>query len=223
LLAIRRLSLLIEVNMAVIRTVLPRKGFVQSQHGLTQYESDQDSNWLLLDSNIAFISDLYFAALGVNGLVNGFTLGTSSSLIPSITAGMLFAQGSRYAPALAPGLGPAPAATTSYLFYNSATGFYYQVSPVAANAGDALIGQIVTNATAVTAVTPGAKIFGQLAVSAPGAGNFAVQHLLGRAPLGAVIQMTSNGTIYFQTTMYDATNVYLASSTGGLTANVLIW
>ncbi|MGH9431177.1 MAG: hypothetical protein ACRD3T_06515, partial [Terriglobia bacterium] len=139
--------------MAVTRTILPRKGLVQSQHGLTQYEADQDSNWLLLDSNTAFISDLHFGALGVNGLVSGFTLGVSSGLTPSIATGVLFAQGGRYAPAIAPGLGPAPANAASYLFYSSATGFYYQSSPVAAHAGDALIGQVVTSATAVTAVT----------------------------------------------------------------------
>ena len=209
--------------MAVTRTILPRKGLIQSQHGLTQYEADQDSNWLLLDSSIAFISDLYFGALGVNGLVSGFTLGTSSGLTPSMTAGVLFAQGSRFAPAIAPGLGPAPAGATSYLFYNSATGFYYQASSVAAGAGDALIGQAVTSATAVTAVTQATKMFGQLPVTAPTAGSFAAQHLLGRAPAGAVIQMTSNGVVYFQTSMYDATNLYLASSAAGLTAKVLVW
>ena len=209
--------------MAVIRTILPRKGLVQSQHGLTQYEADQDGNWLLLDSNIAFISDLYFGALGVNGLVSGFTLGASSGLTPSISSGVLFAQGSRYAPAIAPGLGPAPASATSYLFYNLATGFYYQSGPAAANAGDALIGQIVTNSTAVTAVTQATRIFGQVPVAAPSAGNLAVLHFLGRTPVGAMIQMTSNGALYFQTPMYDATNLYLTSAAAGLTAKVLVW
>jgi hypothetical protein len=209
--------------MAVTRTILPRKGLVQSQHGLTQYEADQDSNWLLLDSNIAFVSDLHFGALGVNGLVNGFTLGTSSGLTPSISTGILFAQGSRYAPAIAPGLGSAPANGTSYLFYNSATGFYYQSSPVAANGGDALIGQVVTSATAVSAVSQATRIFGQVAVTASGVGDFTSQHFLGRVPVGAVIQMTANGIIYFQPSMYDATNLYLASSAAGLTAKILVW
>ena len=44
--------------MAIVRTVLPRKGFVQPQHGITQYESDMDGNMSLLDANVAFISDL---------------------------------------------------------------------------------------------------------------------------------------------------------------------
>src|SRR5881396_3158231 len=44
--------------MAVTRTILPRKGLVQPQHGLTGYEADQDANWLLLDANVAFLSDV---------------------------------------------------------------------------------------------------------------------------------------------------------------------
>lgn len=44
--------------MAVTRTVLPRKGFIQPQHGLTGYEQDMDSNLSLLDTNVAFASDL---------------------------------------------------------------------------------------------------------------------------------------------------------------------
>ncbi|MGH9455419.1 MAG: hypothetical protein ACRD2O_15770, partial [Terriglobia bacterium] len=96
-------------------------------------------------------------------------------------------------------------------------------SPVAASAGDALIGQVVTSATSVTAVAQATKIFGQLAVTAPTAGSFTVQHFLGRVPAGAVTQMTSNGVIYFQASMYDATNLYLASSAAGLTAKVLVW
>ena len=61
--------------MAIVRTVLPRKGFVQSQHGITQYESDMDTNMSLLDANVAFMSDLASVVdslvgdLGLNGLV----------------------------------------------------------------------------------------------------------------------------------------------------------
>ena len=44
--------------MAVTRTILPRKGFVQPQHGLTQYESDMDANLALLDANVAFTADV---------------------------------------------------------------------------------------------------------------------------------------------------------------------
>ena len=90
--------------MAIVRTVLPRKGFVQPQHGITQYEGDMDSNMSLLDANVAFMSDLASVAdslvgdLGLNGLVSGFQLATSNTLYPSVTTGILYANGSRYAP-----------------------------------------------------------------------------------------------------------------------------
>jgi hypothetical protein len=251
--------------MAVVRTVLPRKGLVQPQHGLTGYEQDLDSDLSLLDANVAFMSDLDqtqaaaantalmgpvsgaaavpvrrtlvvadlpLAALlaltlpgeaGLNGVVSGFTLSTSASLTPGLTAGALFAQGALYAPAIPPAPGPAPGSATSYLFYNSASGFYYQASAVAANSGDAMIGQVVTSASAVTAVTQATKIFGQVSVSPSGAGNFTVQHFLGRVPVGAIIRRTSTADIYFQSpTDVDATNLYLAASAAG-TGKVLIF
>ena len=208
--------------MALSRTVLPRKGFVQPQHGLTQYESDQDSNWSLLDANVAFESDLLPGSVGINGLVSGFTLSTSSLLTPGITAGVLYAQGQRYAPAASPVIPAAPASATSYLFYNTTTGFYWSSSPVASTSGDALIGQAVTSAAAVTAVTQATKIFGQVSLAPSGTGNFTVQHFLGRAPIGVVLQPTSNITLYFQSTMYDSTNLYLGASAAG-TGKALIW
>lgn len=208
--------------MAVIRTVLPRKGLVQSQHGLTQYESDQDGNWLLLDSNVAFVNDLLGASLGINGVIGGFTLGTVSGLTPTLGAGALYAQGIKYAPALPPALGPAPASATSYLFYNSSSGFYYQASAVAATPGDALIGQVVAGATAVTAVTQATRIMEQVALAPTAAGNFTVPHLLGRAPIGVILQPTSAASIYFQATQYDAVNLYLAASAAG-SGKALLW
>ena len=71
--------------MAVSRTVLPRKGLVQPQHGLTGYEADQDANWQLLDTNVAFLSDLappQATDLGINGVAWGLALSTSASLTP---------------------------------------------------------------------------------------------------------------------------------------------
>lgn len=250
--------------MAIVRTVLPRKGLVQPQHGLTGYEADQDGNWSLLDANIVFVSDLkeaanqnantvlagpasggaaapafralavadlplaailqssLAAALGISGVASGFTLGTGTNLTPSLTAGVLFAQGTIYAPASAPGVPAAPASATSYLFYNSATGFYWQASAVAAAAGDALIGQVVTSASAVTAVTQATKIMGQVALAPSEAGNFTVQHFLGRKPAGFVIQLTSNISIWMQSPAADATNLYLVASGSG-TAQALVW
>ena len=213
--------------MAVTRTILPRKGLIQSQHGLTSYEADQDQIWALLDANVAFTSDLassLFGQLGWNGLVSGFTLSTSGTLVPGITAGVLYAQGVDYAPAIPPTLSPAPASQTSYLFYNSASGFYYQSSAVGATAGDALIGKVTTSDSAVTAVTQATKLFGQVSAAPSVPGNFTLQHYLGRAPIGAVIRMTSGGAIWFQSpTDMDATNLYLVASDTGVTAKVLIW
>ena len=212
--------------MAVTRTVLPRKGLVQPQHGLTGYEADQDANWLLLDTNVAFLSDVaapQAGDLGINGVVSGFTLSASSSLTPGLAGGVLFAQGSRYAPASALVPPAAPASAANYLFYNSSSGFYYQAGAAGANAGDALIGKIITSAAAVTSVTQATRVYGQVSL-APGApGNFTVAHLLGRAPIGAVIQMTSTGSIWFQPAMFDATNLYLVASAGGITGKVQVW
>jgi len=213
--------------MAVTRTVLPRKGLIQSQHGLTSYESDQDQNWALLDANVAFISDLpvsLFQPLGCNGLVSGFVLSTSSTLVPGITSGALFAQGEAYAPTSAPTLGPAPATQTSYLFYNSTGGFYYQTGAVGANAGDALVGIVTTNATTVTAVQAATTIFGAVSVASSAAGNGTIPHQLGRAPLCAIIQMTSAGALWFQSpTNYDGTNIYFVASDAGVTGRVIVW
>lgn len=208
--------------MAVTRTILPRKGLIQSQHGLTGYEADQDANALLLDSNVAFINDLMFNDVGVNGVVTGFALSTSVSLTPGLAAGVLYAQGQRYAPASAPAIPAAPAGATSYLFYNSSSGFYWQASAMAANAGDALIGQAVTSASAVAAVTQATKIFGQVALAPSAAGNFAVQHFLGRKPAGASLLLTSTTLIVWQAATWDATNLYL-NAAGSASGFVIVW
>jgi hypothetical protein len=213
--------------MAVTRTVLPRKGLIQSQHGLTSYEADQDQNWALLDANVAFMSDLPltpFLQLGFNGLISGFILSSSSTLVPGITAGVLYAQGVGYAPTTAPTLPPAPASQTSYLFYNSVSGFYYQSGAVGATSGDALIGTVTTGSSAVIAVKQATPLFGTVSVAPSVPGNFTVAHILGRVPVCAIIQMTSGGAIWFQTpTSYDGTNLYLVASDAGVTGKVIVW
>jgi hypothetical protein len=212
-------------GMAVTRTILPRKGLIQPQHGLTGYEADQDSNWLLLDANVAFLSDVaapQSSDLGINGVVTGFTLSASSSLTPGLGSGVLYAQGTRYAPS-APVAPAAPASAASYLFYNSTSAFYYQAGAVGATPGDALVGRVVTSAVAVTSITQATRIYGQLSLAPAAPGNFSLAHLLGRAPLGAVVQMTSSGSIWFQPTLFDATHVYLVSSAGGITGKVQLW
>ena len=199
--------------MASVRTVLPRKGLIQSLHDGEGYEADQDANALLLDSNAAFVSDLLATRAGINGVVSGFTLSTATGLEPGLTTGVLFAQGQAWQPSLAPVLPAAPASATNYLFYNSTSGFYYQAGAVAANAGDALIGTVTTSGSAVTGVVQATPIFGRVALAPSGSGNFTVPHLLGRAPVSATVQMTSAGSILWQTpTGWDGTNLYLTAS-----------
>ena len=209
--------------MAVTRTILPKTGLVQPQHASTaQWEADDDANWLLLDGLVP-LSGQMIKDLGLNGVCSGFALSTSSNLTPGLTAGVLYAQGSRYAPAAAPNPGPAPASATNYLFYNSDSGFYYQASAVGATAGDALIGQVTTSGTAVTAVVQATKVFGQVSLAPSADGNFTVQHYFGRVPVGAIIRLTSGILIWFQSpTDMDGTNLYLVASDTG-TGKVVLW
>ena len=221
--------------MAVVRTVLPRKGIIEPQHG-ANYETDLDTNWQIIDSLLQDANDVqtaiqaaptvtaWLSDRGISGVVSGFTLSTSATLVPGLATGVLYAQGLRYAPVAAPALTAAPASSTSYLFYNSTGGLYYNLTGIASTPGDAFIGIVVANATAVTAVTQSTRIWGQVA-AAPGAvGNFALPHMLGRTPQGALIQMTSGGAIWFQSaTMYDNTNLYLVASDPTVTAKVQVW
>jgi len=221
--------------MAVVRTVLPRKGIIEPQHG-ANYETDLDTNWQIIDSLMQDANDVQTAIQaaptvtawvsdrGISGVVSGFTLSTSATLVPGLSVGALYAQGARYAPTSAPALFAAPASSTSYLFYNSIGGFYYNLTGAASTPGDALIGIVVANATAVTSVTQATKIWEQLEVAPGAAGNFTLPHLLGRTPVGALIQMTSGGAVWFQSSkLYDNTNLYLVASDAGVTAKVQIW
>jgi len=191
-----------------------------------------DGNMAMLDANVAFLSDLASVAdtlvsdLGLNGLVSGFQLATSNSLYPSVTNGILYANGSRYAPT-DPVLDAAPANTTSYLFYqqeNWPSSYYYRPVLAALDPGDAFIGVIVTNGTQVTSVTPATSLFGQIPVAPSAPGNFTVPHLLGRVPIGAHVRMTSPGAIWWQSpTDVDGVNLYLVASDAGVTAKVQVW
>ena len=218
--------------MAIVRTVLPRKGFVQPQHGITQYESDMDGNMSLLDANVAFLSDLASVVdtlvgdLGLSGLVSGFQLATSNTLSPGVATGILYANGSRFAPTN-PTLSAAPANATSYLFYqqeNWPSSYYYVPVLAALDPGDAFIGVVVTNATQVTNVTQATSLFGQIPVAPTAPGKFTVPHLLGRVPIGAHVRMTSPGAIWWQSpTDVDSVNLYLVASDSGVTAKVQVW
>lgn len=221
--------------MAVVRTVLPRKGIIEPQHG-ENYESDLDTNWQIIDSllqdandvqnaiNAAGMVSTYLADRGVCGVLSGFTLSTAATLTPSLTAGVLYAQGKRYAPASAPSAPAAPASSTNYLFYNSSSGFYYNQTGSAATQGDAFLGVVTTGAAAVTSVIQATKIWGTVSLAPAAPGNFNVPHLLGRAPLGVALRMTSSGAIWFQSpTEMDATNFYLTASDAGVTGTIIVW
>lgn len=221
--------------MAIVRTVLPRKGIIQPRHG-DNYEADLDTNWQIIDSLLQDAADVqaavaaagsvetWLADRGLSGVISGFDLSTSATLTPGLAAGVLYAQGKRYAPGSAPSPGAAPGNATSHLWYNSATGFYYNQTGIAAVVGDAYLGQVTTNTTAVTSVVPATKLYGQVSVTASAPGNFSAPHRLGRTPAGAIIYMTSGGAIWFQSpTLYDETNLYLVASAAEITGKVQIW
>ena len=220
--------------MAIVRTVLPRKGIIQPKHG-DNYEADLDTNWELIDSLMQDAADVQAAVVaagtveawlqdcGLCGVISGFVLSTSANLTPALSVGVLYAQGKRYAPASAPSPGPAPANSTSYLWYNSTSGFYYNLTGSPAATGDAYLGCVITDTTRVTEVTTATKIYSHISVTAPAAGNFTLAHHLGRAPRGALVCMTSGGALWFQSSMWDSTNLYLVASDGGVTAEVQLW
>ncbi len=220
--------------MAVVRTVLPRKGIIEPQHG-SNYETDMDSNWLIIDTLLQDANDVQNAMMaagtvaawlkdtGISGVVSGFTLSTSANLTPGLSSGVLYAQGARWAP-LVTSPGAAPANCTSYLWWDSSTGFSFNLTGTAPVSGDAYLGSVTTDASHVVAVVGATKIHGRLAVTTATPGNFSLIHNLGRVPLGAMIYMTSGGQIWFQaTSMFDGTNLFLVASVAGLTASIEVW
>ena len=220
--------------MAVVRTVLPRKGIIEPQHG-SNYEADLDANWLTIDTLLQDANDVQNAIIaagtvaawltdtGLSGVVSGFTLGTSANLTPDLSTGVLYAQGTRWAP-LAPAPGAAPANCTSYLWWDPSSGFSFNLTGTPPMSGDAYLGSVTTDASHVIAVAGATKIHGRLTVTIATPGNFSLPHKLGRVPLGATIYMTSGGQIWFQApTMFDGTNLYLVASDAGLTASIEVW
>jgi hypothetical protein len=88
------------------------------------------------------------------GVIAGFVLSLGGAgLIPAITKGVLFAQGSMYRPALIPILPAAPASQQSWLFYNFGSAWYWASSFTPGTAGDAFVGWVVTSASEVLAVS----------------------------------------------------------------------
>jgi hypothetical protein len=54
-------------------------------------------------------------------------------------------------------------------------------------------------------------------------GQFQVSHGLNVTPTAVTIEMTSGGLVWFQTTRYDSSNVYLVASDTGLTGHLKVW
>jgi hypothetical protein len=224
----------LEVTMAVVRTLLPRKGIIQPKHG-DNYEADLDTNWQIIDSLLQDGADVQAAVsaagtvaawlrdCGLSGVVSGFNLSPSATLTPSLSPGVLYSQGVRYAPATA-NPGAAPPNTTSYLWWNSVSGFYFDLTGLPAASGDAFLGTVTTDSTRVTATTNSTKLYGLIQVTAPAAGSFSLPHNLGRTPCGTLLYPTCGGVLWFQLpTIFDMTYLYLVASEVGITANVQIW
>lgn len=54
-------------------------------------------------------------------------------------------------------------------------------------------------------------------------GNFQISHGLGGTPIAVLLQLTSGGIIWFQTSRYDNVNINLVASDIGLTGYALAW
>lgn len=65
--------------------------------------------------------------------------------------------------------------------------------------------------------------FVKLSLTPGSPGNFTVAHGLGRSPGLVLIRMTSSGEIWLQSVPWDATNIYLVASDGGVTADAEVW
>jgi hypothetical protein len=220
--------------MAVVRTVLPRKGIIQPRHG-DNYEADLDTNWQIIDSLVQDAGDVHAAVLaagtvaawlrdcGLSGILSGYDLSPSATLTPGLSPGVLYSQGVRYAPAT-PNPGAAPPNASSYLWWNSVSGFYFNLTGLPAAPGDAFLGTVTTDSTRVTAATNSTRLYGLIQITAPAAGSFSLPHNLGRTPCGALIYPTSGGALWFQSpTMFDMTYLYLVASETGMRANIQIW
>jgi hypothetical protein len=93
---------------------------------------------------------------------------TGSELIPTLTRGVLFANGTMYRPATAPVLTAAPGSQQSWLFYSSTSGFYWKNSSTPTVSDDALIGWVRATATEIVAYSSSKIGTGLEAVVLPG-------------------------------------------------------
>lgn len=71
--------------------------------------------------------------------------------------------------------------------------------------------------------TPSVQASQVLSVTAPNVGNFTQAHTLAQLPTWADVAMTSGGSIWFQATKFDASNLYLTASDVGVTADIFVY
>jgi hypothetical protein len=63
----------------------------------------------------------------------------------------------------------------------------------------------------------------EVSLAPSSAGNFTVAHGFGGTPALVLIEMTSGGNIWFQSSRYDGTNLYLTASDAGITGKALLF
>jgi hypothetical protein len=88
------------------------------------------------------------------GVIAGFALGMAVGLTPTLSIGLLFAQGVIWQPATPPAVPALPALSgVRYLAYNSTSGLYWALVPNGDTDGDAVLGWAETNSTTLVAVS----------------------------------------------------------------------
>jgi len=128
-----------------------------------------------------------------------------------------------------------PAIARSFIFKNGTTGGHNLIVQVTGAPGTTVsipasagLVELYSDGTNVSALTGGSGTSGLPFPTeinlAPGAdGNFSVAHGLGATPRLVLIQMTSGGAIWFQSTRYDATNINLVASDPSVTGKAEVW
>jgi|SRR5215469_4644129 len=79
-----------------------------------------------------------------------------------------------------------------------------------------------TNWWSCRGMAGGLRVLAVVALSPSSPGNFTVAHGLAVTPSSVVIEMKSGGAIWFQSTEYDSTNLYLVASDAGITASAKV-
>jgi hypothetical protein len=131
-----------------------------------------------LGSPITLMTAGMFCAPGIASVISTTiatgVYGAGSGLVPSLSIGALFAQGTLWRPASAAAVPAAPANQFSYLAYNSTSGLYWTTNPAGTTAGDAVLGWVTTNSADLLAASDQNILVGGAATAAVGSGNVGV-------------------------------------------------